>query len=888
MLNRTEYKYKFSIIMAIYNVEDYLKEAIESIINQSIGFVENVQLILVNDGSPDNSERICMEYKEKYPNNVIYVKKENGGVASARNVGLQYREGKYINFCDSDDILTWDTLKEVDKFFEKYYNIIPYVAIPLYFFEAKTGLHWKYKFLENKNRVVNLDVEPYNFTLSSASTFYKTELFEKFKFNEEYKVSEDVELNCLIQEEYHSLGYVCEQDTKYMYRKRIKMTSLIDRINYEPDNFWIVTKIFHRLIKGRKQVPNYIKEYVLYELRSRIHDIKKEIFENQDEYNEIINEYRYIIGLIDDGFIETQSRMLESKNAKYIFLSNVLKKDDVFQIGENGFIKHNGYNLFPITNFEVKLMKTELLKDKIRLELLFWNYNNKNIDLIARNRRGKRIGWEDIKTIKSPYDQKYGEFVICPTIRYVLEIPYKKQYVFFYIRNTQTGAEYKVNDVNLNNKFPKFELKDTEIRLFHKDFNVKFTKKAIVVKQFKYSGLKYNIHTFRHIKKKYNFRAYFRLLNRRKKKYILVNDRPEKAGDNGEAIFKYINKNEKDIAKHTYFVISKKSKDYKRLKKIGKVVKKDSLKHKYLFLQSKAILSSHTHPLFINAFETEKIKYYNDLFNYKFVWLQHGITENDVSKAANIYNSKYDYMVVSTNKERQELKQEKYMIYDKKRLILNGLPRYDYLQSKPKKIISIAPTWRRHLTGKMTEKGCNEIIAGFEDSQYYREYSKFLKDKELYKMLKQNDFTLQFLLHPGMTDYENYFEQYANDRIKIIKVQDVNYQKVFEESHLFITDYSSTAFDFAYLKKPLIYFQFDKDIFFGNHYKKGIFSYETDGMGKVVYTEEDLIDKIKYYFENDFEIEKVYLDRINNTYAYNDRNNCKRLINFLKKKKILK
>ena len=68
--------YKISTIIPIYNVEKYLDETIKSIINQTIGF-KNIQMILVNDGSPDNSEEICLKYKEKYPNNIIYVKKEN-------------------------------------------------------------------------------------------------------------------------------------------------------------------------------------------------------------------------------------------------------------------------------------------------------------------------------------------------------------------------------------------------------------------------------------------------------------------------------------------------------------------------------------------------------------------------------------------------------------------------------------------------------------------------------------------------------------------------------------------------------------------------------------------------------------------------------------------
>ena len=78
------YKYKFSIVTAVYNVEDYVAETIESIIKQDIGF-ENIQLILVDDGSPDGSGAICDEYAKKYPDNITVVHKENGGVSSARN-----------------------------------------------------------------------------------------------------------------------------------------------------------------------------------------------------------------------------------------------------------------------------------------------------------------------------------------------------------------------------------------------------------------------------------------------------------------------------------------------------------------------------------------------------------------------------------------------------------------------------------------------------------------------------------------------------------------------------------------------------------------------------------------------------------------------------------
>ena len=110
-------EYKISVIIPVYNVEKYLEETIESVVNQTIGF-DNIQMILVNDGSPDNSEEICLKYKEKYPDNVVYVKQENAGVSSARNNGLKHATGKYVNFFDSDDIWDKNAYEKAIKFLD--------------------------------------------------------------------------------------------------------------------------------------------------------------------------------------------------------------------------------------------------------------------------------------------------------------------------------------------------------------------------------------------------------------------------------------------------------------------------------------------------------------------------------------------------------------------------------------------------------------------------------------------------------------------------------------------------------------------------------------------------------------------------------------------------
>ncbi|MGU8908541.1 glycosyltransferase [Clostridium perfringens] len=98
------YNKKVSFIIPVYNVEKYLKECIESVIRQSI---EQKEIILVNDGSTDDSKLICQEYAKKF-NYIKVINKNNGGLSSARNEGIKNSTGEYLFFVDSDDFLLGD------------------------------------------------------------------------------------------------------------------------------------------------------------------------------------------------------------------------------------------------------------------------------------------------------------------------------------------------------------------------------------------------------------------------------------------------------------------------------------------------------------------------------------------------------------------------------------------------------------------------------------------------------------------------------------------------------------------------------------------------------------------------------------------------------------
>ena len=101
---------KVSVIVPIYNVEKYINKCLESLDNQTL---KDIQIILVNDGSKDSSGEIAEEYSKKNPQKVIYVKKENGGLSSARNYGLKYATAEYVSFLDADDYVEPNIYEEM-------------------------------------------------------------------------------------------------------------------------------------------------------------------------------------------------------------------------------------------------------------------------------------------------------------------------------------------------------------------------------------------------------------------------------------------------------------------------------------------------------------------------------------------------------------------------------------------------------------------------------------------------------------------------------------------------------------------------------------------------------------------------------------------------------
>lgn len=375
-------------------------------------------------------------------------------------------------------------------------------------------------------------------------------------------------------------------------------------------------------------------------------------------------------------------------------------------------------------------------------------------------------------------------------------------------------------------------------------------------------------------------RKIYHLLNKIKKKEIwLISDRLTKADDNGEAFFTYMNTIGKNPNIDTYFVLDKKNEDYKRLCKIGKVVPYHSTKHKILSLLCDKIISSQADAYVFNRFFNMSYLYKDIKYNQKIIFLQHGVTQNDLSGWLSRTNKNLDLFVTTTYKEYQSILDYSYY-YNEKQVKFTGFPRYDYLynNTEAENAITFMPTWRKYLSGKFDIDSDSRNLKGeFESSTYCKMYRQVFSDERLYEAANKYHYEIRLMLHPTMPrECIEYF--HCKNCVKILK-RETRYKELYATSKLVITDYSSAVFDFAYLYKPVLYYQQDVNEFFsGGHIcSSGYFNYEKDGFGEVEYTAKELVDRIIEYMKNGCQLKEYYRERIEKTFPYHDKDNCKRV-----------
>lgn len=879
----------FSIVVPVYKTQDYLGETLDSILAQDTSLLRRTEVLLVNDGSPDASEEVCLDYAHRYPNLFRYIYQENQGVSVARNRGIDEARGTYVGFIDSDDKFDDNYLIEIKKFWDEHGDKVDAVSAPLQFFDGSTGDHpLNFKFTDG-TRIIDIDADYTNILLHITGCFIlkNTLISSGLRFAEGRKYAEDklflTEL-IMIKKRYGVID-----STYLMYRKRSNKSSAIQSSVLDRD--WYVDtlqSVDGYLLEKYTQpsgVPKYIQYVIAYDLQWRVKQEEQHVFTPEEE-RIYINIFIYLLKHIEDSIImdlknvfsEHKSYLLKLKNDEDPLEKSVYSKGGFNYRGIRIASYYNGARLSTIN-----LMKYS--QGKLVLEGYFFGLRFKGIkygyfvnskfhevQLLSIPRAEVRFLGDtvfDRNVYRIELDVKPGDrirpAVLRPNGSFIKGVYLLKDMS----RLPEGDSSYvECGDIILQN------VRNTYIAVKENKFGERQRRELSFIRHTLFSEKRAPL-TMSRFGVIY-YRTIARILRRLQgnKKIWLISDRPDAAGDNGEAFFQYLSNNTPyDVT--PYFVLSKKSKDYERVSRLGKVVEPRSRKFKNLFLRADKIISSQANDYVINAFNTDQ-NLFRDLYRFDFVFLQHGVTLHNVSSWLHSFAKDIKIFVTSAPRERASIVDGFYG-YDADTVALTGFPRHDKLINQRKKKIIVAPTWRHGLVGEIDPKTLTvPYNEDFKKSEFFIFYQSLILDPRLNAALEKYGYTAEFLIHPSFNGQIDDFEE-----TKFFKMSSPphNYTKAFAESALMVTDYSSVAFDFAYLRKPVIYSQFDQESFYQWHlWGKGYFSFDEDGFGPVIKDLDNLVDSLIISILEDCVIEKKYEERVDAFFGHQDQKNSERLL----------
>lgn len=346
-----EEKFIFSIIITIYNTEKYVSEAIDSVLNQLFNF-NNVEIILVDDGSTDSSSEICKEYVNKYPNNIHYIYQKNQGLSISRNVGLKVACGKFVNFLDSYDKLEPNTLNEIFYHFNKFGDEIDIISMPRWSFgdfEGKMPFYNKYY----KSRIVDINDE-YDFpSIPTNSSFLRRSEALKFELDNGLVLSEDCHFMTKMVLEKGKFGVV--DSIKYLCRKRFEEDSL-DEVKKSNKKYFanFVEIYFNDLINYSIEkfgkVLKYVQSVLLYNFQCFLLQNTEVGVLDDNEIKNFHKTLHEIFQVIDDDIVLSQNFCRFIK----FFILNIKYNYPGFYInGDDEIVLVNGVSFDKLSNNKI-------------------------------------------------------------------------------------------------------------------------------------------------------------------------------------------------------------------------------------------------------------------------------------------------------------------------------------------------------------------------------------------------------------------------------------------------------------------------------------------------------------------------------------------------------
>jgi glycosyltransferase involved in cell wall biosynthesis len=799
---------RFSIVTAVYDVEPYLPDFIRSIERQRID-PGDLEVVAVDDGSTDGSPALLRDWVRRSRFQVKVLTKVNGGQGSARNLGLQHATAEWVTFPDPDDLLDRDFLRVAGQFAAEHAGVGVMSARPVLLYEASGVLstshprRWQYT---GGNRVVSLVDEPNAFLGLSSGSFF---LLDRIRAG---KLEFDTRIRPNFEDAHFAVRYLLAlpepriamlRDASYIYRKRAAGTSTLQGSMRHPGRFGAVLEhgYLDALERSRRpdgSIPAWVQQLIVYELSWYL-SAEEKITTDVELPEELAPRFHELLDRILRQLDPDVVQDHRARRLRLVWL-DILAHAGRDERWRQAFVVRGKHDR------EMRLQRVEyrfsgplpherFVLDGSPVEPAF--AKTRSHRYFGRTMLSERIAWLPA----GEHLQAYIDGVEVPASWQWSRPPGPPrtasltQRVWLYRRQP---AAYLVSRLRRRLARAARRVAIPVVRL------------ASLAPPYRWS-----------------FRDAW-----------VVMDRVNNADDNGERLFEHLRAERPDL--NAWFVLARDSPDWPRLRATfgGRLVAWGSWRWKMLAVNCRWLISSHADKAIAEASGAVRAARRG---RWKYAFLQHGVIKDDLSLWLN--QRDMDLFIVSTAAELASVAgDDTGYVVTHKETRNTGLPRFDRLLAKGREVpepernlIIVAPTWRTRLTlpiDRATQK--RDVDDSFWSSDYYLSWISVLSSPAVAAAAERRGWRIGFMPHPNIQPILGQLELPAS--VEPLSFAGSDVQGLYARCALLVTDYSSVAFNIAYLDRPVVYFQFDRaEMMRGGHMgRQGYFDYARDGYGPVV------------------------------------------------------
>ncbi|MGH4032278.1 CDP-glycerol:glycerophosphate glycerophosphotransferase [Actinomycetota bacterium Odt1-20B] len=907
--------YRVTLVVPVHDVEPYLQECLDSLAAQTM--FGRIQVFLVDNGSRDRSYKICQEFAASRANvEVLY--RRGGGAGAARNAGLERATAPYVTFCDADDVLPPGAVERMWKAAVETRAQVVVGAMET--FPKRTNWAWRAYFGHGDRTVTDLAELPE--LVHSASACNKLFALDHVRAHR-IAFAEDTHFEdayfavpALLLADRLTLVDACV----YRYRKRAAADSTMDSLWTRPRNYHDHLALEEYLRRMRPRLPAHRQE-VLDRFLVRSYQgfaLRAPGLFGEAELRELFARCRAVYAGVDPATIVASTADSRHRVAYLAFLAGdfTLFADPQAALcgprAEGGRLYLQTVREMPealrplaeLSALEAHLECVRRVKGTGDIELagrfelpglpvtaelpgrLSVRVRGCRLTVPARQVRRRDLAARRADLEWAGFTARVPLDALRPgahDVRLVLDLDGGQADGG---HGGRVSAECRVDAGFLRGARA---LSDGRTRVLP---HWRGGNRAVLVTVAE-GTLPRRLRSWRMLlakdaKQAVRRRSFWRARLVRlatlplfaRRDIWLFGERPDTAQDNSWHLFRHVRAVER--RRGAYYVIRADSPDRARLKGLGHVVAHSSWKHKLLMLHATVLVNAYD----IDAYmlpdgwdRTSYLKHLNWRVGARRVFLQHGVTDKDVSRGLHRNRTGLDLVLAAGDREARYLSE--HLAYRDEVKVL-GFPRFDALRREPgHRTVLFMPTWRAYLTApsyqRPGERAASAAAAreSFASSTYREFLIRLLHDARLRAALRLHDYVLEFLPHYEMRDTARDVLP-ADDRVVLLDQRETGVQDALRRCDLFVTDWSSTAFDVAYLGTPLVHAQFDPDEYGAGHYRKGWFDARRDGFGPVCATVDEVVDELVRYLENGCVREPEYTRRAQEFFAFQDRDNCSR------------